>query len=155
MSTLLPLSPGLLWFLTGLVFLLLELVLPGLIVFFFGLGAWCTALAVLLFPISLSTQLLIFLVSSLLSLVLLRSALKKVFRGQRSEEGDGMRDTLPDSSGIVVEAILPPATGRIKCGGTFWQASATTPIPEGAVVRIIARHELVLHVESIKSKGEL
>jgi membrane protein implicated in regulation of membrane protease activity len=57
--SLLSLSPVLLWFLAGLVFFALELLLPGLIVFFFGIGAWCAALAVYCLPMSLSGQLLV------------------------------------------------------------------------------------------------
>ena len=42
------LKPEVIWCLVGLVLLLLEFILPGLIIFFFGLGAWVVA-AVCLF----------------------------------------------------------------------------------------------------------
>ena len=112
--SILSFSPVLLWFLAGIVFLALELVLPGLIVFFFGIGAWCAALAVFLFPIPLTTQLLIFLVASLVALLLLRSTLKKVFLG-RTLDVDAMNGAIPaDATGEIVEDIAPPATGTIK-----------------------------------------
>ena len=37
-------KPELVWFIAGLGLFLLELVLPGFVIFFFGIGAWVTAL---------------------------------------------------------------------------------------------------------------
>ena len=37
-------DPAVIWFLVGLGLLLLELALPGLVILFFGAGAWVTAL---------------------------------------------------------------------------------------------------------------
>ena len=152
--SLLSFSPVLLWFLAGIVFLALELVLPGLIVFFFGIGAWCTALAVYLFPISLSTQLLIFLVASLVALLLLRSTLKKVFLG-RSLDVDAMTGTIPaDATGEIVDDIVPPATGTIKYAGSFWQATAEVPLTKGTIVRIVEKTNLTVKVAPVPSQGD-
>lgn len=152
--SLIDLSPVLLWFLAGLVFFALELLLPGLIVFFFGLGAWCAALAVYLLPITLSTQLLVFLVASLLALLLLRSTLKKIFLG-RTLEVDAMEHSLSaDATGEVIEDILPPASGKIKFGGSFWQATADEPLIKGTVVRIVEKRNLTVKVAPMDTKGE-
>jgi len=48
MSTIIFSRPELFWFILGLGLFLLELVIPGLIIFFFGLGAWVTALVCLI-----------------------------------------------------------------------------------------------------------
>lgn len=152
--SLVPFSPVLLWFLAGIIFFVLELALPGLIVFFFGLGAWCAALAAYLLPLGLSSQLLVFLAASLVSLLLLRSTLKKVFLG-RTLEVDAMDKGLPpDATGIVVEPILPPAAGTIKYSGSFWRATADLPLTEGTVVRIVDKNNLTFKVEPIATKGE-
>jgi inner membrane protein len=116
--------------------------LPGLIVFFFGIGAWCAALTVFLLPMSPSSQLLVFLVASLVALLLLRSTLKKIFLGRKLEV-DVMEDaTLSDATGEVIEDILPPAAGKIKYGGSFWQATAKRPLVKGTVVRILEKSNL-------------
>ena len=152
--SLLSFSPVLLWFLAGIVFLALELVLPGLVVFFFGIGAWCAALAVYLFPISLTTQLLIFLVASLMALLLLRSTLKKVFLG-RSLDVDAMTGTIPaDATGEIVDDIVPPATGTIKYAGSFWQATAEVPLTKGTIVRIVEKTNLTVKVAPVTSQGD-
>ena len=72
-------DPAVIWFLIGLGLLLLDLALPGLVILFFGTGAWVTALVCALADISLNVQILIFLVASLLGLVLLRKYLKNRF----------------------------------------------------------------------------
>jgi membrane protein implicated in regulation of membrane protease activity len=148
------LSPVLLWFLAGLVFFALELLLPGLIVFFFGIGAWCAALAVYCLPMALSGQLLVFLATSIVALALLRSTLKKVFLGRKTD-GDAMEGA--DSAaavGEVIEAIAPPATGKVKYGGTFWLAAADQPIAVGTVVRILSKENLIVNVKPVATEGE-
>jgi len=147
-------SPVLLWFLAGIVFLALELVLPGLIVFFFGIGAWCAALAVYLLPMPLANQLLVFLATSLLALLLLRSTLKKVFLG-RTLERDAMEGGIPPgATGEVIEDIVPPATGTIKYAGSFWQATADLPLTRGTVVRIVEKSNLTVKVAPVATEGE-
>ena len=146
-------SPVLFWFLTGIVFLGLELALPGMIVFFFGVGAWCAALVVFFLPMSLASQLLVFLVASLVSLVLLRTTLKKIFLG-RVLEVDAMEHNIPPgASGVVIEAINPPATGTIKYGGSYWQATADQAIAKGTIVTIVKKNNLSIKVSPAETEG--
>lgn len=42
-------NPAVIWFFIGLFLLLLEMAVPGLIVMFFGVGAWITALITAIF----------------------------------------------------------------------------------------------------------
>ena len=147
-------SPVLVWFLAGIVFMALELALPGLIVLFFGVGSWCAALAVFLVPMSLANQLLIFLAASIVSLLLLRTTLKKVFLG-RVLEVDAMESVIPPgATGLVIEDIVPPAAGKIKYAGSFWQATADQAIAEGAIVNIVEKDNLSIKVSPTETKGE-
>ena len=66
------LKPEIIWALVGIILLLLEFMMPGLIIAFFGVGALIVALICFLTDISLNTQLLIFIVSSVLSFILIR-----------------------------------------------------------------------------------
>ena len=61
------LKPELIWFLVGLVLLIMEFALPGLIIGFFGAGAWIVAIICLVTNININTQLIIFIISSILS----------------------------------------------------------------------------------------
>jgi membrane protein implicated in regulation of membrane protease activity len=148
------LSPVLVWFLAGIVFFALELGLPGLIVFFFGVGAWCAALTVFFLPMSLASQLLVFLAASLVSLALLRTTLKKVFLGRVLEVDAMDNDIPPGATGVVIEDINPPAAGLIKYGGSFWQATADQAIAKGAIVAIVEKNNLSIKVSPAETEGE-
>ena len=148
-------SPILIWFLAGIIFFGLELLLPGLIVFFFGVGAWCAALAVYLLPIPLSGQLLVFLGASVVALVLLRATLKKVFLGRQFEKDAMENKAAEGSSGVVIEDIIPPAAGKIKYAGSFWQATAEEPLAKGTVVRVVEKNNLTVKVCATETQGEI
>jgi len=110
------LKPELIWFLIGLVLLLLEFILPGLIVAFFGVGAWVVALICLFADISLNTQLLIFIITSVLSLLLLRKWLKGVFMGHVVSKQD-IKENLEEFVGqraVVKERIVPSGRGKVE-----------------------------------------
>ncbi|RUA12900.1 MAG: NfeD family protein [Flavobacteriia bacterium] len=139
-------SPVLLWFLVGIAFFVVELAQPGFIIFFFGLGSWCTALVVYFFDLSLSGQLMVFLATALGMLFLLRSWLRGVFTGSSLQEDDSINVEPLATTGVVIEDILPPAHGRVKYGGSFWQAEAAEPISAGTTVRIVEQKNLLVSV---------
>ncbi|MCL2457275.1 MAG: NfeD family protein [Desulfobulbus sp.] len=147
-------SPVLIWFLAGIVFLALELALPGLVVFFFGVGAWCAALAFALYPVPLAGQFMVFLAASLLSLLLFRSTFKKVFLGRKLDT-DAMEGGMsPGSTGEVIADILPPALGTVKYAGSFWKATADVPLVKGTVVRIVEKINLTVKVSPVLPEGD-
>jgi membrane protein implicated in regulation of membrane protease activity len=150
----LPVSPILAWFLAGIFFFVIELIAPGFIVFFFGIGAWCVALTIWLVDLNLSAQLILFLVCSLVSLLLLRTWFKSLFMGTTEEEEDSV-NVVPDSAtGVVVNSIKPPASGKVKYGGSFWTAVADVAIDEGTVVDIVEQNNLQVRVHPVKSREE-
>ncbi|MDO5674734.1 MAG: NfeD family protein [bacterium] len=146
--------PALLWFLLGISCFVLELLLPGLLLFFFGIGAWCAALAVLLMPMPLSLQILIFLSTSIITLVLLRAKFQKMFKGTALEIDVGDDFVPAGAMAEVVEDIVPPAAGKVKYGGTFWQAVSDEPVARGSRVRVLAKNNLSLTVEAVTAQGE-
>lgn len=147
-------SPVLAWFLVGILFYVVELALPGFIVFFFGIGAWCTALAVYLTDISLSAQLGIFLVTSLITLFLLRRYIQTIFSGSFQDDETSVKAQPVSDTGIVTEKIVPPGKGRVKYGGSFWKASAEEPISEGSTVKIISQDNLEIKVRKVLDTEE-
>jgi membrane protein implicated in regulation of membrane protease activity len=84
------LKPEIIWFVLGLVLILLEFQIPGVVTVFFGIGAWATAILCLFFPIDLASQLFVFLVVSVLSLVFLRKWLKSYFDNKSRDTGNLM-----------------------------------------------------------------
>lgn len=146
------LKPELIWFLIGLAMLLLELALPGLIIFFFGIGACVVAFICLLTDISLNTQLTAFLVFSVVLLLTLRRWLKNVFVGKVDvkESTDELLHELVGKKATVTREIRPDHDGRVEVHGTNWNAEADEAIPEGTTVEIVGKRNITLKVQSLK-----
>ncbi len=144
-------SPSLMWFIAGVVLFLLEMAVPGFVVFFFGLGAWITAFAAFLFSIGLNAQILLFTISSVLSLVLLRTFVRSAFSGDvaaAEEETMVAKGTLVE----VVSDILPPAEGKVRFSGTTWRATSATPLRVGELAEVVAQQGLVFTVTEVTSQ---
>ena len=145
------LKPELIWFLIGLLLMLAEFAIPGLVVLFFGIGAWITAGVCLAADVSLNVQLLIFIASSVLSLACLRSWLKGMFMGHVKGKQDLTQD-LQEYVGeraVVTQAIGAKRPGKVELHGTNWTAEAEADIPEGAAVEIVAKDNLTLKVKAL------
>ena len=139
-------DPAVIWFLVGLGLLLLELVLPGLVILFFGVGAWVTALVCAFTNINLNVQILIFLVASLLGLVLLRKYLKKRFFNRSNKEID---DQLEEFIGHKAKVIddFKDGEGKVEFKGTRWSARSNDLVTKGDWVIIRSKDSLTFNVE--------
>ena len=145
------------WAVLGLIFVFIEFFIPGLVIVFFGVGALITAVTTWsgLTP-SLPWQLLVFIVSSVLFLVLLRKYVKRTFLGKTL--GDGEEDDLNFNIEIgkivpVIESIKPGEVGgKVRYMGTTWSASSSEPIAPGESVEIIGNDGLTLIVEKVKEE---
>ena len=139
-------DPAVIWFLVGLGLLLLELALPGLVILFFGAGAWVTALVCAITDISLNWQIFIFLLASLLGLVLLRRYLKRRFFGRTDKE---IEDQLEEFIGKKARAIedFKDGIGKVEFKGTRWSARCPDPVKKGDWVTIESKESLTLTVK--------
>ncbi len=143
--------PVLVWFVLGVACFLLEMALPGFIIFFFGIGAWVTAFVVLLkVPIGINGQLLLFLTASVVSLFALRGLIRKTFIGDITDDEDKDHLIEPGDTAEVTVAIVPPSEGKVLYSGTQWRASAEQEIAAGELVTIVSQDGLLMHVK----KGE-
>ena len=145
------LQPEIIWFLVGLVLLIFEFILPGLIIAFFGVGAWVVALVCLITDIGINTQLIIFIIASVLSLLCLRKWLKGIFLGHTGSK-QNLKENLDEFVGqraVVKEKIVPKAGGKVEFHGTNWLAQADEEIAEGVMVEIISKDNITLKVKSL------
>jgi len=134
------------WFIAGLVLLIMELVIPGLFIIFFGIGALVTGLCSILFDLSWEIETVIFVVTSILSLILLRKPLKNMIA--KSDKSAEVEDIIGEEA-EVIETITPKVPGKIYFHGTQWKAESSVEIPVGSQVRIIQKRSIVLIVEPI------
>lgn len=145
------LKPELIWFVIGLILIILEFLIPGLITIFFGIGAWIVSVICLFLDISLNLQLSIFLISSVLLLVSLRKWFKTLFTRKpgtgRAE--DEVADEFIGQKAVVTEKITPNRKGRVEFRGSYWTAESYETIPEGASVEILDKDNITLIVKSL------
>ena len=132
----------LIWFLIGIPFFAAEMAIPGFILFFFGIGAWLVSLATAIFPgMTFNEQIVLFTISSIGSLLVLRNYLKNIFLGVQ-DEGDDSYDPLKDGDNlaIVTKAIKGGGSyGEIKFKGTFYKAKSDEDIKVDQDVKVVKK----------------
>jgi len=143
-------KPELFWFFIGLVLLLLELVLPGFFIFFFGLGAWITALVCLIGEPSVNLQIIIFAITSVLSLVALRKIIQKKFFDSKGDESEKIEDEFTGNEGIALTDFGSDTDGKVEFKGTAWKADSKSDIKEGQTVIITHKENFKLTVKPKK-----
>ncbi len=115
-----------LWFAAALIFFILEIVVPGFVLLWFGVGAAVTGLLVLLGVQSVGVQILVFVVVSIVFVALSRTIFKNIF--MRKSPGAGLKtnmDAMMEKVGVVTETIDGDrSAGRVLVEGQDWSALA-------------------------------
>jgi membrane protein implicated in regulation of membrane protease activity len=150
MSTSVFSRPELIWFIIGLVLFLLELILPGFVIFFFGVGAWITALLCLIANPGLNLQAIVFGVTSILSLILLRKMIQKRFFYSKEELSNQVEDEFSGKEAIALTDFNPGKNGKVEFKGTQWNAESESEITEGQRVIVKSKENFKLIVEPKK-----
>ena len=140
-----------LWLYFGAFLMLMELLAPGFVVFFFGLSAATVGLCRFAFGEAFTTtwQLAAFSAFSILYLMVLRRWLKKTFLGGKVEAKTDFDNEYVGRVGKVTEAINPPLTGRVEIGDAEWTASADAPVAQGATVEVVSQNNLTMKVKEV------
>ena len=150
MSTSILTRPELIWFIIGLVLFLLELVLPGFVIFFFGVGAWITALLCLIAEPGINLQAIVFAVTSVLSLILLRRMIQKKFFYSKDELSKEVEDEFTGREAVALEDFTSGKNGKVEFKGTSWKAESDSEISKGQTVIIKNKENFKLIVEPKK-----
>lgn len=142
-------KPEIIWFVIGLVLIISEFAMPGLIIIFFGFGAILTAILCIIFDFSLNIQLLLFTIFSLASLLLLRKYLKNIFYGKIKPTATDLEDESEyvGRKAVVVSKIEAGGEGKIELDGSHWSATSNETIDAGTRVKITAHKNLTMKVK--------
>lgn len=137
------------WFIFGVVLMLAETVIPGMVLVFLGLGATFVAgICWLGWVDDWLTAGTSWFISSLVFIVVLRGFFQKFFEGESNVQET---DEDVDALGVlveVVERITPEKPGRISFRNTTWEAScADATLEAGAQAKILYRDNLKWVVE--------
>lgn len=134
------------WLILGTVLLVAELVVPGMVLVFLGMGAW--AVAALVSGGIVDEPLPAFgswFGISLVFVVTLRRFAQRLFPAETSikqvDEDRENEDTLVDA---VTDITADNSDGRVRFQGTTWAARALDePVPAGGRARLLYRENLV------------
>ena len=143
--------PELYWFLIGLVMFLLELVIPGFFIFFFGLGAWVTALICLIGEPGTNLQIIIFAITSVLSLIALRRIIQKKFLYSKGTQSEDVEDEFTGKEALAKTDFGGNLNGKVEFKGTTWTAGSRFEIKEGQRVVILEKESFKLIVKPINN----
>ena len=144
------------WLALGVVCMALEILLPGFIIFWFGLGAIITS-ALLYTGILFNTQAqwLFFFLSSFAFLGLWFGWIRKAFNRRM---GDDERDpTLFNLRGRCTARIEPGIPGQVELYDSFhglrtWQAESDETIEEGKEIQVLEARGIKLLVKQFKGR---
>ena len=139
-------NAAVIWFIAGFVFFLLEFVVPGLILFFFAIGAWVVAILTLFIDLSINSQLTIFLACSILTILLFRRFVKKIIWARKSNSE--IEDEFVGKIGRAETIIAPGKNGKVDFKGTSWDATSEDTINTGDRVVITGNDSILLIVKS-------
>ncbi|QEJ94515.1 NfeD family protein [Treponema phagedenis] len=137
------------WLIIGIACIGLELVIPGLVIIFFGFGAVGVGLLTFIPFVDhyLWVQIFLFIIFSFSSLFFLRKRFTGVFTG--TVFGEDIKKDAANEFAEVIEEITPHKEGRIKYAGTTWNARSLSEelIPPGTSVRVLRREGMAYVVD--------
>ena len=141
-----------LWLGSGIFLMATELLLPGLVMVFIGMGALTVALGMYFGYIDGNLQQFItFFIISIIYLLTLRFLVLRFVSTDTRKENIDEDDEVIGSIVEVVEDIKSGEFGRVEQSGSSWQARAVgdQTILKGEQVKIIGRDNITWMVQKI------
>ncbi len=141
------------WISVGLLLMLSEFMIPGFIIFCFGVAAIIVGILQAIIPgVPLSVWVIATCILGTILLFVCRRFMPKSMIGTKMT---GKCETDVDNDGIigekvqVIEKITPAQQGKVELHGSLWNASADVEIPEGTTVVIQEKKNLTLIVKPL------
>lgn len=144
-------SPVVNWIIVGLTLSLLELIVPGVYLIWFGFAAFVVGIAVYFLPIELTTQLIVFAIASGIFAVIGVAVYRYVFsKAQVPAEYKNLNNTAEQYVGQLVTVAEDAEDNRtkVKIGDTYWLASCQKAFKQGDTAKVVGvKDSLILIIE--------
>ena len=140
------LDPGWLWLIGGVLLLIMEIIAPGFFLVFLGAAAIATGLFTVLFDLGTASQLALFALYAVISVMLGR----RFYANRATDSADPL---LNDRAGRLVGRVVTVVqqvddhSGRVRVGDSEWSARGG-PAAAGERVRITGIDGNCLKVEA-------
>jgi membrane protein implicated in regulation of membrane protease activity len=132
------------WIICGVVLAALEMLVPGLVIIWFGIAAVVTGILAFFVP-NQYVQFGVFVVLSGALVLLSQRIARRITKPEPEPVG---ANRMPGATGFVIADINPPDLGRVKVDGDEWRAEAAIPLKSGTRVRVIKVEGTRLTVEA-------
>ena len=144
-------SPVVNWIIAGLALSLLELIVPGVYLIWFGFAAFVVGIAVYFLPIELTTQLIVFAIASGIFAVIGVAVYRYVFsKAQVPAEYKNLNNTAEQYVGQLVTVAEDAEDNRtkVKIGDTYWLDSCQKAFKQGDTAKVVGvKDSLILIIE--------
>lgn len=141
----------LIWIVVGILFVLAEFIIPGLMIVFLGVSALVVGLLVWLgLPQTNGLPFVIFIALSVGLIFLLRSKFKEWFQGNTVGEDNPDTDDIIGKEAEVVSEFGQNGRGKISLRGANWDAKSEEPLSVGERVVVKGRQGITLIVGKTK-----
>jgi hypothetical protein len=137
------------WFVVGVVLFVLETIVPGVHLVWFGLAAAIVGILGLVVDIPWEWQLIAFAIISCVTVFFARRYSAPDMAGS-DEPGLNLRAEQYVGRVVTVEEPIAGGRGKVRVGDTLWPAQGLDA-PQGARVKITGAHGTVLLVEHAAS----
>ena len=142
------------WLITAILFFILEMMGPGFLLFWFGVGA-LIAMIVSIFVDSIVIQIGLFTISSTALLFCTRKFVKKITQNDNTVTN---ANSIIGQRGIVTKEINSlNGTGQVKVNGEYWSAKCSEEgvIEKNTEVTILKISGVKAIVEKAKEKSTI
>lgn len=138
-----------LWLCTGVLLILSEFIVPGLVICFFGIAALLVAGILFFCPmLSLPWQLLICGITGVVLLFVCRKIFPAAFLGKQKDlDKDIDSDDVTGAECVCVEPVSGGTAGKVEFRGSLWTAESEDEIKAGDHCTVLTRNNLTLIIK--------
>lgn len=136
------------WATFGLILMILELVVPGTFIIWFGFGAVATGVIMAFVPLSINGQLAAFAICSTISVFFGFFVYKRIFGANKEvsqKNKTGAQKYIGQSFKVVED--IDDDVGKVAVGDTVWLAKSNHPIAKGKRAKVVDVEGTILIVE--------
>ena len=144
-------SPVTTWLIIGMLFSLLELIVPGVYLIWFGFAGFAMSILTWLVPMVYTTQLIWFAVFSAIFAVIGLFVYRYIFeRTKTPKDYQNLNNSAEQNVGktvTVAEDVIDNQT-KVKIGDSYWVAYTEKPLKQGDSAKVVGvKDSLILVIE--------
>ncbi|GGZ92799.1 NfeD family protein [Ignatzschineria ureiclastica] len=128
-------SPMMVWLILGAILILLEMLVPGVFLFWLGIAALIVGALLHFFTFSVMMQILLFAILSIITVLIGIKTYKRGEKDIRSQDPNQVRGAEYIGKIYTITTAVEEGEGRLPLGDSVWRIAGEN-IPAGSKIRI-------------------